>query len=134
MWGETQDIILCNGDSNFSAVLDCNYVTFDEDTGSTFVGACFYNCVNKKINGDIIYHALPKEPNKLVNSSVCCRFNIERDCSVVSVKMALALLFSHTISAMLSVQMVTRTIGSFLSLALFLSLSFACLLWSLISM
>ena len=70
-----QDIILCNGDSNFTAVLDCNYVTFDEDTGSTFVGTCFYNCMNNKINGDVIYHALPKEPNKLVNSSVCRRFN-----------------------------------------------------------
>ena len=68
------DIILCKDESNISGVLDCNCVTYDEATGSTFVGECFYNCVNY-INIDRIYHILPRKPTELVNHSVCSWFN-----------------------------------------------------------
>ena len=42
------DIILCKDESNISesGILDCNCVTYDEATGSTFVGECFYYCMN----------------------------------------------------------------------------------------
>ena len=67
------DIIRC-GDKS-SAVLDCHCMTYDEVTRFTFAGACFYNCVNNAINGDLLYHALPSEPSTLANISVCHRFN-----------------------------------------------------------
>ena len=68
------DIILCKDESSISGVLDCNCVTYDEVTGSTFVGECFYNCVHH-INMDRIYHILPRKPTELVNHSVCSWFN-----------------------------------------------------------
>ena len=70
------DIIHCKDDieSSISGVLDCNCVTYDEATGSTFVGECFYNCVNN-INIDRVYHILPRKPIELVNHSVCSWFN-----------------------------------------------------------
>ena len=69
-------IIQCsNGESRISAVLDCNCVTYDEDTGFTFVGACFYNCAHVVITADTVYHILPEKPKELVNSSVCSWFN-----------------------------------------------------------
>ena len=49
-------------------------VTYDKDTGSTFVGACFYNCVNN-VNTDRVYHILPGKPIELVNNSACSWFN-----------------------------------------------------------
>jgi hypothetical protein len=69
------DIIHCKDESNImSGVLDCNCVTYDEATGSTFVGACFYNCVNN-IKMDRVYHILPRKPTELMNDSVCNWFN-----------------------------------------------------------
>ena len=67
MWNAIQ----CNNKSIISAVMDYNCVTYDEDTGSTFVGPCFYNCINS-IDTDQVYHnILPENPNELVNDSVC---------------------------------------------------------------
>ena len=68
------DVIKCINDRNMSAVLDCYCVTYDEDTESTFVGACFYNCVNLK-GHDLVYHPLPEKPDELINNSVCSQFH-----------------------------------------------------------
>ena len=68
------DIILCKDESNISGVLDCNCVTYDEVTGSTFVGGCFYNCVKNNYI-DRIYHILLRKSTELVNQSVCSWFN-----------------------------------------------------------
>ena len=72
------DIILCKDESNISesGVLDCYCVTYDEATGSTFVGECFYYCVNNYHRHiDRVYHILPRKPMELVNHSVCSWFN-----------------------------------------------------------
>ena len=72
--GEKHDIIQCNDDNKLTAVLDGNCITYDEDTGFTFAGACFYGCMIK-INGDKVYNVLPKKPNELANTSLCNRYN-----------------------------------------------------------
>ena len=64
--------IVCNNKSLTSAVLVCHCLTYDGESGSTFVGSCFYNCENydsEKI--DLVYHQLPKKPETLINTSIC---------------------------------------------------------------
>ena len=69
-------IIACLEKTLTSAVLDCNCVTYDKDTRSTFAGACFYNCENhhSRKKNDLVYYILPKEPEILLNKSVCRYF------------------------------------------------------------
>ena len=68
--------VVCDVDNLSSAVLDCNCVTYDENTGSTFLGACFYNCENSnKNNEEPLYKKLPKNPKLLLNESVCTYFH-----------------------------------------------------------
>ena len=74
---EHDGIISCRNKTMTSAVLDCHCVTYDKDTRYTFVGACFYNCENhhsKEMN-DLVYRDLPKEPEMLINNSVCTYFH-----------------------------------------------------------
>ena len=47
-------------------------MTYDEATGFTFAGACFYNCMNNVINADPVYHILPKKPVDLNDSQSAC--------------------------------------------------------------
>ena len=57
-------------------VLDCNCVTYDEATGFTFAGVCFYNCMNNAVNADWVYHILPKKAFDLnCSQSACSWFN-----------------------------------------------------------
>ena len=76
-WESHDGVIECINDNNTSAVLDCYCMTYDDDTGSTFVGACFYNCVNLESHGkgDLVYHTLPEKPHELINNSVCSQFH-----------------------------------------------------------
>ena len=70
-------IIACDDKKWKSAILDCQCVTYDEDTRSTFAGSCFYNCENhhtKKRNYQV-YYSLPMKPETLTNKSVCTYFN-----------------------------------------------------------
>ena len=60
-------------DNLSSAVLDCNCVTYDKDTGSTYLGGCFYNCENSK--NDIVYRELSNNPEILLNKSACTYFH-----------------------------------------------------------
>ena len=74
---EHDGIISCRNKTMTSAVLDCHCVTYDKDTRSTFVGACFYNCENhhSRKKNDLVYYILPKEPENLLNKSVCIYFH-----------------------------------------------------------
>ena len=69
--------VLCDNAKLVSAVKICHCVTYDKDTGSTFLGACFYNC---KFNGygeekNVLYQQLPKDPEILINNSACTPFH-----------------------------------------------------------
>ena len=69
--------IVCDEKKLTSAVLDCHCVTYDEDTNTTSLGACFYNCENYNSikNRDVVYHKLPARPEMLINQSVCKYFH-----------------------------------------------------------
>ena len=67
--------ITCDNKQIITAVLDCNCKTYDETSQSTFVGCCFYNCVNLKNHKDIVYHHLPVKPELLINKLACTRFH-----------------------------------------------------------
>ena len=70
-------IIACNDRTSTSAVLDCHCVTYENETGSTFTGKCFYNCENHHSRGsyDLVYYTLPKKPQLLLNQSICSSFH-----------------------------------------------------------
>ena len=68
--------VVCDATNQISAVLDCNCVTYDGETNSTYLGACFYNCENtNKKRKDKIYRKLPAQPSMLINKSVCTYFH-----------------------------------------------------------
>ena len=70
--------VVCDDVILTSAVLDCHCVTYDGDTESTYLGACFYNCENqdpKDKDKDVVYNELPTNPQSLTNRSVCHDFH-----------------------------------------------------------
>ena len=69
--------VTCDNKRLIASVLDGNCVTYDMTSQSTFVGACFYNCVNLKNQKDFVYHCLPMKPEHLINNSACTRFLIQ---------------------------------------------------------
>ena len=77
--GQSKKIIVCDDRTSTSAVLDCHCVTYDNETGSTFAGKCFYNCENHHSQGnyDRVYYTLPKKPQLLLkfNVSICSSFH-----------------------------------------------------------
>ena len=60
--------IVCDNDAQVSTILACNCVTYDSESKSTHIGSCFYNCHNT-------IH-LPKNPEDLINNSVCTSFHL----------------------------------------------------------
>ena len=59
--------VVCDIERGEAAVLDCHCVTYDRQTGSTYLGLCFYNCNNvKKV--DHIHNKLPQSPKVLLNN------------------------------------------------------------------
>ena len=103
--------IVCDDEAQTSAVLTCNCVTYDSDSKSTYVGACFYNCGASGPLSHLLIHELPKNPETLVNTSVCTPF-IELAYSAVTVKRDIVHWYFHTISVVWSVPMGIRTGGS----------------------
>ena len=73
------DAVVCDNDKLSSAVLDSHCVTYNEESRSTFVGACFFNCGHlryaSKKESRAVYHYLPKSPKMLINNSVCTYFH-----------------------------------------------------------
>ena len=69
--------VVCDIERGEAAVLDCNCVTYDRQTGSTYLGLCFYNCnnVNPSKEVDPIHNKLPQNPEMLLNKSVCTHFH-----------------------------------------------------------
>ena len=66
------DAVMCDNQYLHSAVLDCNCVTYDTQNKSTFVGSCYYNCVNNKKS---VHTWLPENPEALLNGSICAYFH-----------------------------------------------------------
>ena len=69
--------VVCDKERQVSAVLDCHCVTYDQNTTSTFLGSCYYNCENSDGRNmrDDIYKKLPKLPEMLINDSSCISFH-----------------------------------------------------------
>ena len=69
--------VVCDKERQVSAILDCHCVTYDQNTASTFLGACYYNCehLGKIKKRDNIYTKLPKLPEVLINESSCTPFH-----------------------------------------------------------
>ena len=44
--------VVCDNKLGESAVLDCHCVTHERNSGSTYLGLCFYNCQNSNIEKD----------------------------------------------------------------------------------
>ena len=66
--------VVCDIERGEAAVLDCHCVTYDRQTGSTYLGLCFYNCNSvKKV--DHIHIKLPQTSEALLNKSVCASFH-----------------------------------------------------------
>ena len=68
--GQTK-AILCNNEAQISAVSKCNCVTYDNESKSTYAGPCFYNCQMSSSS----FEELPKNPESLINTSVCSPFH-----------------------------------------------------------
>ena len=70
------NIIICDDKTLTSAVLGCNCVTYDNETGSTFAGKCVYNCENhhSQSDGHLGYYTLPNKPQLLLLNTSFCNF------------------------------------------------------------
>jgi uncharacterized membrane protein YhaH (DUF805 family) len=66
------DAVICDTRSFRAAVLECNCVTYDIQTKSTFVGSCYNNCVNNK---KTVHSWLPQIPETIINGSICTYFH-----------------------------------------------------------
>ncbi len=64
--------IICDDEVLSSSVLNCYCVKYDEDSRSTYLGLCFYNCNNKDAHA--VYEEMPANPEMF---SVCEDFNRE---------------------------------------------------------
>ena len=72
-----ENAIVCDDDSLVSAVLDCYCVTYDNVSGSTYLGLCFFACSGKDwdCHTDFVYSKLPRKPALLINNSACTDFH-----------------------------------------------------------
>ena len=66
--------IVCDNQVQVSAVLNCNCVTYDIESKSTYAGPCFYNCLLSSSPFARI-EELPKNPETLINNSACTPFH-----------------------------------------------------------
>ena len=64
--------IICNNEAQVSTVSNCNCVTYDNESKSTYAGPCFYNC---QLSNSLLIEELPKNPESLINTSVCSPFH-----------------------------------------------------------
>ena len=75
--GELNHAVVCDIANKESAILDCYCATYDRKSEATYLGQCFYNCLNtnteKKM--DYVYSKLPQKPEELLNKSVCSHFH-----------------------------------------------------------
>ena len=70
------DIVHCDAGNLISLVINCNCMTYEEETTSTYAGSCFYNCANQKFKDFWrVYIKLPTSPKMLINESACTNFH-----------------------------------------------------------
>ena len=62
--------VVCDAKSFKSALLNCHCMTYINETRATYLGSCYYNCMNEND-----YNPLPKNPELLINESACTHFN-----------------------------------------------------------
>ena len=67
--------IICDNQAQISAVLNCNCVTYDSESKSTYAGPCLYNCQQGRSSSIDRIAELPKNPESLVNASACTPFH-----------------------------------------------------------
>ena len=72
--GHTKAIV-CDNQAQVSAVLNCNCVTYDIESKSTYAGPCFYNCIMSSSSPFARIEELPKNPETLINISACTYFH-----------------------------------------------------------
>ena len=74
---EHSNAVVCDTENKKSALLDCHCVTYDRNSGVTYLGLCFYNCQNNnpEKNRDFVYKELPRKPEELLNNSACTHFH-----------------------------------------------------------
>ena len=63
--------IVCDNQAQVSALLNCNCLTYDSESKSTYVGACFYNCRFSSSPFDVG----TENPETLINTSACTSFH-----------------------------------------------------------
>ena len=72
-------MIKCDEENGAAYILNCysNCVTYNEESNSSQAGLCFYNCDSdhQMTMNDKVYHLLPMNPAKDLNSAMCGRFN-----------------------------------------------------------
>ena len=66
--------IRCDNQAQISAVLNCNCVTYDNESKSTYVGACFYNCITSGPSNHLSIRKLPENPVMLINNHSICKY------------------------------------------------------------
>ena len=62
--------VVCDATNLNSALMDCHCMTYVKESSATFLGSCYYNCVNEDV-----YRLLPKNPELLINESACSHFH-----------------------------------------------------------
>ena len=70
-------MIKCDEENGAAYILNCYCVTYNEESNSSQAGLCFYNCDSdhQMTMNDKVYHLLPMNPAKDLNSAMCGRFN-----------------------------------------------------------
>ena len=70
-------VVACDAKRKVSAILDTYCVTYDQKSGSTYLGQCFYSSLNGNISNklDSVYSQLPRNPEDLLNESACTHFH-----------------------------------------------------------
>ena len=74
---DVNGVVYCNPDMNFTFVLNCYCMTYDNVTDTIAVGVCIYTCFNSSKTAILLrsmYHLLPQNVDDL-NDDMCKHFN-----------------------------------------------------------
>ena len=75
---DVNGVVYCNPDMNFTFLLNCYCMTYDNFTDTIVLGMCIYNCFNSRNNTAELphseYHLLPQNVDDL-NDAMCKHFN-----------------------------------------------------------
>ena len=75
---DVNGVVYCNPNMNFTFLLNCYCMTYDNFTDTIVLGMCIYNCFNSRNNTAELphseYHLLPQNVDDL-NDAMCKHFN-----------------------------------------------------------